>query len=1025
MATQIPALTPIDPFPTRALPQDRFDTTVKNNMDQLEQMIDELNTYFITSVNAISNQTAADATTCTQKASAAATSATNAANSASTASTKASQAANSATAANQAKEAALAAQQAAEAADQHASTLVDITIATTSKAGLVKPDNSTITVDGNGVIAAIAAPWSGITGKPSSYTPSSHPHGNITNAGAIGSTASLPIITGTNGVLQTGSFGNSAGTFCQGNDARLSNTRNTTNSLVLKLKSGSTEGTDLYTFNGSAAKTLDIKQGSNITLTAAAGSLTIAAKDTTYTFTNKAATLAWGSTSTIATVGGTDITVTMPANPNTNTDTLMTQNVSTGNATYPILLCPTANATANQGAKTGIFGSGVKVNPSTSEVTATKFLGALQADKGTGSYVDSIKLGAGLINGSHTQFGALWNAPVKEYRVACATYPNNDNKIYWYSITNTNVTNSTNTTSKIMTWDGGTGVLSATGFSGPLTGNVTGNCSGSSGSCTGNAATATAQRSTATDGNYSDVVSVANTGSNTNRVGTIRITNNNGSNTILLGVHNESNGAPAGLSITNTNGTLTATFSGTATISKVIGALQGNADTATTAGNVTGTVAIANGGTGATTRLNAIKALVNENVSTNATHFLGLKSDWSKVGYLAVSEVKTVLGLGSAAYTNSNAYAAASHTHSYLPLSGGTLTGTHYINSAQIRVSSDDKEIQLYGCTTGNYYPSLKIHGVNDSTTVNGTSKKGVIEILAGDSSADSSTYICGDGIETNKKVTIINENLSVDTFHAITIKNKAIDIPGTPTNNQYSQIRFLDSSDYMFGRVGSLLSNNGYNSTGLWSKTNISGTSTEKFLAITMYPTTQTSTSGSNTVSYTSAVRTNAAVIIPVSNNATSLGIPTLLWKNVYSGTSVIVISDKREKSDMGNIPDALLDVWGNIDFKLFKYYSSIEEKDSLARSHTGVYAQDIEDICNDANINPKDYGFFCYDEWQASPESVDENGNVIEEARSAGNRYGIRYEELLCVEAAYERREIARLKARLTAIENRLGIA
>jgi hypothetical protein len=41
--------------------------------------------------------------------------------------------------------------------------------------------------------------------------------------------------------------------------------------------------------------------------------------DTTYTFTNKAATLSWGTTSTIATVGGTDITITMPANPNTNT----------------------------------------------------------------------------------------------------------------------------------------------------------------------------------------------------------------------------------------------------------------------------------------------------------------------------------------------------------------------------------------------------------------------------------------------------------------------------------------------------------------------------------------------------------------------------------------------------------------------------------------------------------------------------------------------------------------------------------
>ena len=41
--------------------------------------------------------------------------------------------------------------------------------------------------------------------------------------------------------------------------------------------------------------------------------------NTTYAFSNKAATLAWNTTSTIATVGGTNITVKMPANPNTNT----------------------------------------------------------------------------------------------------------------------------------------------------------------------------------------------------------------------------------------------------------------------------------------------------------------------------------------------------------------------------------------------------------------------------------------------------------------------------------------------------------------------------------------------------------------------------------------------------------------------------------------------------------------------------------------------------------------------------------
>lgn len=48
-------------------------------------------------------------------------------------------------------------------------------------------------------------------------TPLSHTHGNITNAGAIGSTSGLPIKTGTSGVLEAGAFGTTAGTFAEGN----------------------------------------------------------------------------------------------------------------------------------------------------------------------------------------------------------------------------------------------------------------------------------------------------------------------------------------------------------------------------------------------------------------------------------------------------------------------------------------------------------------------------------------------------------------------------------------------------------------------------------------------------------------------------------------------------------------------------------------------------------------------------------------------------------------------------------------
>lgn len=90
-----------------------------------------------------------------------------------------------------------------------------------------------ITTDSGGVlIASDSITKSKISDFPLTMTPSSHSHGNITNDGKLGSSANKPLITGTGGLIGVGSFGTSANTFCQGNDSRLSNTRNPTVTLV-------------------------------------------------------------------------------------------------------------------------------------------------------------------------------------------------------------------------------------------------------------------------------------------------------------------------------------------------------------------------------------------------------------------------------------------------------------------------------------------------------------------------------------------------------------------------------------------------------------------------------------------------------------------------------------------------------------------------------------------------------------------------------------------------------------------------
>lgn len=156
-------------------------------------------------------------------------------------------------------------------------------------------------------------------------------------------------------------------------------------------------------------------------------------------------------------------------NPNTNTDTLMTQNVSTTDSTYPILLCATANASSNQGAKTGIFGSGVKVNPKTSVVSAKGFSGIPTGN----TYVSAVKDGGALVNSQATAWGAIWRAPTKDYQVAGATWSSTNNNVYiCYSVTNANVDAGTNTMAKSLIWAADTGTLTTTTFSGALSGNA-------------------------------------------------------------------------------------------------------------------------------------------------------------------------------------------------------------------------------------------------------------------------------------------------------------------------------------------------------------------------------------------------------------------------------------------------------------------------------------------------------------------------------------------------------------------------
>jgi hypothetical protein len=95
--------------------------------------------------------------------------------------------------------------------------------------------------------------------------PASHTHGNLTNSGAIGTTANLPLKTGTNGVIEAGSFSNVAGSFCEGNDARLSDDRDPNLHAASHLPEGADEifDQDLNTTDAPSFESLTVENQLN------------------------------------------------------------------------------------------------------------------------------------------------------------------------------------------------------------------------------------------------------------------------------------------------------------------------------------------------------------------------------------------------------------------------------------------------------------------------------------------------------------------------------------------------------------------------------------------------------------------------------------------------------------------------------------------------------------------------------------------------------------------------------------------
>lgn len=136
-----------------------------------------------------------------------------------------------------------------------------------------------------------------------------------------------------------------------------------------------------------------------------------------------------------------------------------------------------------------------------------------------------------------------------------------------------------------------------------------------------------------------------------------------------------------------------------------------------------------------------------------------------------------------------------------------------------------------------------------------------------------------------------------------------------------------------------------------------------------------------------------------PGTDNSLSLGVATFRWSTVYAATGTINTSDAREKQQIRPLLDAEKSVALRCKslIRAFKFNDAVEQKGDKARIHFGVIAQDVKAAFEAEGLAAEDYALLCYDEWPEQAEQIDEDGKQIPAHRSAGSRYGIRYEELI----------------------------
>lgn len=147
-------------------------------------------------------------------------------------------------------------------------------------------------------------------------------------------------------------------------------------------------------------------------------------------------------------------------------------------------------------------------------------------------------------------------------------------------------------------------------------------------------------------------------------------------------------------------------------------------------------------------------------------------------------------------------------------------------------------------------------------------------------------------------------------------------------------------------------------------------------------------------------ALKVRNDILEPGADNFQQIGSAARRTKEIFCASSVINTSDEREKTAIVKLTAqerkagrALIKEIGT-----YQFLSSVEQKGAGARRHVGMTVQRAIEVMQGFGLEPRRYGFICYDQWAASTTTVEHKDGTTENIHTpAGDRWSFRESQLI----------------------------